>query len=314
MPEIEEEVIGSHTEETLQHEHKEVPMSDVYAAFGIEAPKKEEPEVKAEEEAPAIEHKPEPKMIKVRHNKEEIEVDVSDDKLPEYVQRSLALDKERERKAELESNLDRAAKLAGFKDHAEYVANFDNLERQKQQKERDAHNNLIADLRAQAEDAGLDPDQVQSYLDNHPLVKEAEKAIQEREALRLAQEQEHAAAERTSKWNELYAKYPDLVESSKGFETGDDVPWYNTEMQTRIARGYDPVDAYELANRDKITAQTRKATEQKVIKQQQLGLRSQVETITSPDNEPQVPPALAAAFAAFDLPLSSAKKYLKKVR
>lgn len=312
MPEIEEEVIGSHTEETLESETNDIPMSDVYAAFGIEAPKEEVKEEKAEEEAPAIEQKPEPKTIKVKVDKEEREFDVSEDKLPEYVQKAYALDRERERKAELERNLDRAAKLAGFENHAEFVANFEKLEQQRQQQEQDAHKQLIADLRQQAEEAGLDPDQVQTYLDNHPLVKAAQKTIQEGEKERLAREEQAAKAEARRRWDTLYEKYPDLIESSRAFDEGKAPDWFNAEMQNRIQRGYDPLDAYELANRDKITAQTRRATEQKVIKQQQLGLRSQVETVPSPDNEPQVPPALAAAFAAFDLPVSAAQKYVKK--
>src|SRR5690606_20804922 len=100
---------------------------------------------------------------------------------------------------------------------------------------------------------------------------EAQKAIQEREAERLAREQLTAQAETRRKWDTLYEKYPDLIESSRAFDEGKAPDWFNAEMQNRIQRGYDPLDAYELANRDKITAQTRRATEQKVIKQQQLG-------------------------------------------
>jgi hypothetical protein len=63
---------------------------------------------------------------------------------------------------------------------------------------------------------------------------------------------------------------------------------------------------------DKIQTKTKKATEQRIIKEQHLGLRSKVETTSAPDNEPQVPKALADAFAAFGLPADSARKYINK--
>src|SRR5690606_18280916 len=122
------------------------------------------------------------------------------DKIPEYARKGLNYDKVETRANEYQKALDEVAQLQGFKDHADLIANLPKLREQQQQQEQDAHKQLIADLRQQAEEAGLDPDQVQSYLDNHPLVKEAQKAIQEREAERLAREQLTAQAETRRKW------------------------------------------------------------------------------------------------------------------
>lgn len=309
---VEEEIVGSQSEDSEQHDN-DTNVGDVLAMFGIEDEEDEKSyNDKTPAKADAVEEKKEPRMIKVKHNKEEVEADVSDDKLPELVQRSLALDKERERKTELEKNLDRAAKLAGYKDHAEYVANFDKIEEQQKQQQQDAHNQLLTDLRQQAEEAGLDPDKLEAYLKNHPLVKEGEKALQERETDRTHREQEQQKQAYEAKWQDLYNKYPALAEDSKAWASGGEPTFFTAEMKSRIERGYDPVDAYELAHRDTLQTQTKKLTEQRVIKEQHLGLRSKVETTNDSDKEPQVPEALASAFAAFGLPVESAKKYMKK--
>ena len=144
---IEEEVIGSHTEDDheQQDSRTDIPMEDVYKAFGIDKPGEQQDE-KVKEDAPAIEQKPEPKTIKVKVDKEEREFDVSDDKLPEYVQKAYALDKERERKSELEKSLDRAAKLAGLNTHEELLANLDKMEQANQKAQEDAYARLRDEL------------------------------------------------------------------------------------------------------------------------------------------------------------------------
>jgi hypothetical protein len=309
---IEDEIIGSQSEES-EHHDSDTNVDGVLSLFGIED---EEDEKSYNDKTPAkedvIEDKKEPRTIKVKHNKEEIEADVSDEKLPELVQRSLALDKERERKTELEKNLDRAAKLAGYKDHAEYVADFDKIEAQQKQQQKDAHNQLLTELREQAEDAGLDPDKLEAFLKSHPLVQEGERAIQERDRFEQDRAEQTSKEVTQSKWNDLYTTYPQLAESSKVFNEGGAPDWFTPEMKSRIERGYDPKDAYELAHRDTLQSKSKKMTEQRVIKEQHLGLRSRVETTTDSDKEPSVPNALASAFAAFGLPVDSAKKYMTK--
>ncbi len=300
-------------------EEKQTAVKDAFEAFGIEIEVETEDESeKDEEEAPAIEPKAESKTIKVKHNKEEIEADVSDDKLPELVQRSLALDKERERKAELEKNLDRAAKLAGYKDHTDYVANFDKIEQEQQLRQQQVIDDRIARLRQDAEDAGLDPDQVQEYLDNLPIVKEAAQIKQERDTERMQRQQEESRQVMQQEWGSMYndprvlAVFPDIVEDSKAFDSGEMPKFMTPEMKSRLERGYSPLDALILAHSDKFQGVTKKAAEQRIIKDQMLGKRSQVETNTAPNNEPVVSPALATAFSMFGLNPTAAKKYAKK--
>lgn len=301
---IEDEIIGSQTD-AEDHDDSDDSTDEVLALFGVE--KKTEI---VDDKPPAKEEvKTESKKLTIKYNKEDIEVDDKD--IPSLVEKGMNLDKVRGQKTELEKNLDRAAKLAGYKDHTEYVANFDKIEQEQKQKVEDAYTQLRKDLRAEATENGLDPDKVEAYLDNHPLMKEALQAKTDRDIEREAHKIETEQKAVTEKWNALYAKYPDIVEDSNGFKTGDPVKFYTPEMQARIERGYDPIDAYELSHRDKLTAQTKKKTEQQVIKEQQLGLRSRVETNTQTDNEPQVPADLANAFAAFGLPAESAKKYVK---
>lgn len=264
------------------------------------------------DEPPATEEAPEPRTIKVKHNKQEIEVDVSDDKLPEYVQKSFALDKERERKAELEKILDRAAKLSGFENHADYVANLDRLEQEAKKREDDQFTDLKKQLRQEAEEAGLDADKMEAYLENHPLMKRAQLAVLERQKLELEHKVEQSKQLEKQKWNEMYEAYPELVESSHLFDEGGTPDWYTPEMQERIARGYDPKDAYELAHRATIQERSRKLAEQRAIKEARLGARSQVSGQESADAEPDVPPEVMSAFAMFGLDPKLAKKYVKK--
>ena len=304
--------------EQIASQSEESQASDVQAAleaFGLvedDAPDTPGQEQKDEEAAPAIEQNSEPRIIKVKHNKEEIDADVSDAKLPELVQRSLALDKERERKAELEKNLDRAAKLAGFKDHADYIANLDRLEQEAQQKQQDQFKNMRQQLREEAEDAGLDPDKLEAWLDNHPLLQEANRAIQERQQAEAQRMQQTVQEQWTNKWQTLYESYPELAQTASAFAEGGAPDWYTPEMQARIDRGYDPIDAYELAHKSSIIERNKQMGRQQAIKDQRLGLRAQVETEASADLEPEIPDGLASAFAAFGIPKEAAKKYVKK--
>lgn len=309
---------GSQTVES--QEPQEQAIQDAMSMFGLDTPTEQleasdsQPEQPADEhiETPAIEDEKPSKTIKVKHNKEEIEVDVSDDKLPEYVQRSLALDKERERKSELEKNLDRAAKLAGFENHAEYVANFDRLEQQAKQQKDDMYANMREQLRQEAEDAGLDPSKVEAYYENHPLLQQAKQTLVQQQRMEIESKLAQTEQAKRQQWGELYQQYPELAETSKAFDDGGTPEWFTSEMQSLVNQGYQPLHAYKLAHMEKLTAQTRKQAEQKAIKDQRLGLRSQVETQGSADLEPEVPDSMTAAFAMFGLDPKSARKYVKK--
>jgi hypothetical protein len=91
-----------------------------------------------------------------------------------------------------------------------------------------------------------------------------------------------------------------LVESSKAFDRGETPDFFTPEMQDRVKRGYDPLDAFELAHRDTLAAQTKKSAEQSLIKQVQLGGRGHVnqQTATPPDEGSVTPyqQALAEEF------------------
>jgi hypothetical protein len=291
-----------------QVEQVESSVNDALKAFGLDD-EEQKTEVK---DAPPIEQPKteEKKGITVKFNKEDTFIE--DDKVPELARKGLNYDKVEGRAKELQDNLDRAAKLAGYKDHAEYVADFDKIEAQQKQQQKDAHNQLLTELREQAEDAGLDPDKLEAFLKSHPLVQEGERAIQERERFEQDRAEQTSKEVTQSKWNDLYTTYPQLAESSKVFNEGGSPDWFTPEMKSRIERGYDPKDAYELAHRDTLQSKSKKMTEQRVIKEQHLGLRSRVETTTDSDKEPSVPNALASAFAAFGLPVDSAKKYMTK--
>jgi hypothetical protein len=314
------ETIASHSEDTPQDEHQ-TAVSDAFSAFGLDTPsdqsessESQQDTLKAEEsETPVIENAAPAKTIKVKVDKEEREFDVSEDKLPEYVQKAYALDKVRGKQTELERNLDRAAKLHGFNSSDEYLANLDHLEQQAQQRQQDQFKELRDQLREEAEYAGIDAVKLDAFLDNHPLLQEANRAITESQ--RAAQERNEQLSEQQmkSKWSELYSAHPDLVESSRSFDDGIAPEWFTSEMQSLVNdKGYDPLHAYKLAHMDKLQAQTKKQAEQKAIKDQRLGLRSQVETEAYADSEPEVSPELASAFALFGLNPKSAQKYAKK--
>lgn len=311
MPEIDE--TATHSEEvtkesTIPQVDENQEVSDAFAMFGITPSKETSEESDAPPTEPKADETPK-KGITVKFNKEDTFIE--DEKVPELARKGLNYDKVEARVKESQDALERSAKLLGFKDHAELTANLDKLEQQQQQKEQDTYTQLKQDLREQAEDAGLDPDKVETWLNNHPLMQKAreatlkdeERAVQE--TLTKTQEQNQRA------WQELYKEFPDIVESSQVFNEGNEPDWYNAEMKSRITKGYDPLDAYKLAHMSTIQTQTKKAAEQKAIKDVQLGKRSQVETTQSTDTEPHVPEALTSAFSMFGLNPNSAKKYVK---
>lgn len=119
---------------------------------------------------------------------------------------------------------------------------------------------------------------------------------------------------KNQKWQELYNSYPDLVESSQAFTKGETPDWFNPQMQAMIDRGYDPKDAYVLANGDVLNAQTKKKAEQQAIKNQHLGKRSQVEgdTQESPE-EPTLTPEMMALANEYGVNIKNVQKYQKQL-
>jgi hypothetical protein len=301
---IEEEVIGSQSEES---EESETSYNDALKAFGVE------PEVKTEETeekpTPAIE-KAEPKKLTVKYNKEDVEIE--EDKIPELVEKGMNLDKVRNQKNEYEKALDRVAKQQGYKDHAELIANLDRIELEKEQQQKDQFDQMKQKIIEDLVYNGVDEQTAREYAENNPLVKEARIALQERDRVRQEQQAQSMEQQRLAGWQELYNAFPDIAEDAKKFSEGKRADFYTPEMEAMVNQGYKPIDAYKLAHMNRLQTQTKKATEQRIIKEQHLGLRSKVETTSAPDNEPQVPKALADAFAAFGLPVESAKKYVKK--
>jgi hypothetical protein len=263
------EEIASQSEESQEMSEESLAVLE---SFGLAA---REPEEETEAEPPAIEEKPESKKRVVKFNKEDREIDETE--VDGLLQKGLALDKERERKTEYEKALDRVAKQQGYKDHTELIANLDKMEQQAQQQKEDEYSSLESQLIQDFEDAGGDPDRLKSWLDNNPLLNKAKADMEQAKARESQETLTKKQVEYEQKWQSLYTSYPDLVESSQSFTKGEKPEWFNPQMQAMIERGYDPKDAYELANRDLLTAQTKKKAEQQAIKNQQLGRRSQVE-------------------------------------
>lgn len=311
------------SDQTASHsgETQEQAVQTAFEVFGLNTPDTNQTQPEGHQDvqtdqlgddndAPAREQQETPqRTIKVKHNKQEVEVDVSDDKLPEYVQKALALDKERERKSEYERSLDRVAKLQGFESHADLVANLDRLEQEAKQREEDRFKELRQQLRDEAEYNGLDPQKLDEWLDNNPLMIQARQAIEEREIAERERAKQTSHERWAAKWQELYTAYPEL--SNDTIAEGAMPEWYTPDMQARIERGYDPLDAYKLAHHSHLQAQAKRQAEQKAIKDQRLGLRAQVETTAAADLEPEVPEHLSSAFSLFGLDPKAAKKYVK---
>lgn len=299
---MEDEQITSHSEDV-----QEDAVQSALAMFDILPDEPEETEeTETEEEPPAI---VEPSNVrKVKFNKGEVEV--KEDEIDELLQKGLALSKERERKEHYESALTRAAKLAGYDDVNQYLAELDVIEQKAIQNRSNEIDALKQQMLQEYADAGYDPAKLEEFIDNHPLFVNA-KAINEREQAALeAQKAQQAEEAKLKGWQDLFAKYPALAESMS--EDGK-AEWFTPELEAKVARGYDPIDAYELVNRNTITAEERRLAEQNVLKQQRLNKRSAIATDTVPaDNEPAVPKEISDAFALFGLDPKAAKKYIKK--
>ncbi|MBA9088636.1 hypothetical protein FHR92_005154 [Fontibacillus solani] len=308
---------ASHSEDindAASHSSEEQKVRSYYEAFELEYPEQEEQEKTDSEEDevdPAIdseiEKEQELKGVTVKHNGQD--VTVPDDQIDEHLQKGLNYDKVKGQAKQYESALDRIAKQQGYKDHADLIANLDAIERKRTQEQQDQFDHLRKQLRDDAEASGIDPNILDQYLDNHPLLKQAREVVERSEQEQQFRQQEQSEQQLRQGWEDLFRKYPQLsekVDASTGIAS-----WMTPEMQARIQRGYDPIDAYELVHRDTILADERKRAEQAVIKNQRLNKRSQVEKGGSAELEPSVPEELTSAFSLFGIDQKKAQKYAK---
>ena len=290
-------------------------LSNVFETFGLTPPeleKKTHPEEQSEvAETPPIESsEPEKKGMKVKFLHEEVFVE--EERYPELLRKGLNHDRIEGKISEYQKALDEVAKLQGFKDHNDLMQNLEKLKEDAKKREEDQFRQLREDLRQQAEDAGLDPEKVEQFIENHPLMKEARRIKAENEERAKIEQQLRQQQEIERQWTELYQAFPELIEDAKAWTRGETPSFYTPEMQALVERGYHPLHAYKLAHMDKLTTQAKELARQAAIKEQMLNKRSQVETDTGGDMEPEAPEELKEAFALFGLDPKLAKKYAKR--
>lgn len=316
---------ASHSEEVEdqqdQGENEQQSIRDYYAAFGIEYDAEDsndqdddqDSDDAADDNDPAIDQKAAQqtgKGLKVKYNGQETLV--ADDQLQGYVEKGLNYDKVKGQKQQYEGALDRLARQQGYKDHAELLANLDKIEQQQVQRQKDQFDVLKQKLRQEAEDAALDPDALEQYLDNHPILQQARSVIAQSEQQQAQRQQETVQQQAVQGWEALFAKYPDLAAQVN--TDGSGATWLTPDMQAKLQRGYDPIDAYELVHRDSLTTVTRKQAEQAVLKQQRLNKRGQSLGAAGAPLETEVPQELQDAFKMFGLDPKDAAKYSKNFK
>lgn len=309
---------ATHSEEIIpanpQADEQQDAIKAAYASFGLDFSEESE-----DDESPAnadpLEADPtqdskadqEPKGITVKYNGQD--VFIPEEEVATHARKGLNYDKIEGRVKQYESALDRLARQHGFKDHANLLSNLDALEQKQLQQQRDQFDVLKKQLRDDAEASGIDPNILDQYLDSHPLLKQAREVVSRSEQEQQLRQQEQSQQQLMQGWETLFRKYPQLADQVDA-ETGT-AAWLTPEMQSRLQRGYDPVDAYELVHRDNLLADERKRAEQTVIKNQRLNKRAQVEKGGGADLEPSAPEELTSAFAMFGLDPKKANKYAK---
>jgi hypothetical protein len=323
MPEETQEVTNhSDTEPVIEQD----PESEsLYAEFGLnkqQQPQKEiefptmedpmdAPTIEQTEEEPAAETR---RTLKLKYNGEEKDVD--EEEARTLAQKGMNYDKVQSKLQEQQNALDELAQLQGYKDHAELLAKLPELKEQRKQQKESEYDTLRQSLRDEALEAGLDPDKLEQYLDNHPIMQESKRILASQQ-LNTAKSFE---SEILSKWDEMYKLLPEESDKPKlsfkdgilHFDSAERPAWYTADIQAKIERGYDPVDAYKLANEGKTQAQVKKQTEQRIIKEQQLGARSQVQGSGSPDvDQNDLSPAQMALAEEYGISLDAVRKQQK---
>lgn len=303
------ETIANQSEESQEIE-RDVETEALYDSFGMSP----QPQAKKDVEFPTMDEPTEPltmedeeepqeetnqtdkRTLKLKFNGEDKEVD--EEEARTLAQKGMNYDKVQSKLTEQQKAMDELAQLQGYKDHAELLAKLPELRAQKEQKEQNAHKAMMQELRDEAENAGLDPDQVENYLNNHPVMQEAQRAIAEREASKAERDSQSHQQAIKSQWDEVFSTFTDIEKRDIQFNgtqvvfVGEGVPdWLTPDMISKLESGYKPLDAYKLAHMDKITAQSKKSSQQQLIKQQQLGMRGHVneQTATPPDEGSLLP-------------------------
>jgi len=306
------EEIGNQTEESPEIE-RDAETEALFDSFGLPSktekkdvqfpdmkePTDEEDPLTMEEDEETV--TVETKGIKVKYNGEDKIVDESE--APGLIQKGMNYDKVQQKLNEQQNSLDRAAKLLGYKDHAELSVNLDKIEQKQIQDQKDQFQQLKQQIFDELVDAGTSEDIARAYVDNNPLVQQANKAITEREQADAERSNQKSQQDNIDKWQSMYkdprvlAAFPNIVNDSEAFSNQGVPEFFTPEMQARINKGYDPLDAMLLSHSDKFQGQTKKTMEQKVIKQQQLGMRAGVDTstATAPDEAALLPVQIALA-------------------
>lgn len=142
--------------------------------------------------------------------------------------------------------LDKIARLNGFRDRHEYKKWVDEQEHRER-------------IEREALKLGIDPDAYMQHFE--PVAKEVEE-LKKKLATYEEKLTEKEMQERNQQlWGELYEAYPHLLEDAKAWEKGETPSFYTEKMQKYLEKGYDPIDAYELAHKDTLF----KAKEQEVL-------------------------------------------------
>ncbi|MFC8561405.1 hypothetical protein [Peribacillus frigoritolerans] len=170
-----------------------------------------EPSIQQEQapvnEAPATTQEAQ-QAFKVKYNKEEIEVPY--EQAPDYIQKGMNYDKVQQRADEYQQNLDRVARLSGYKDHNELLGAMEELEREQE--------------RQKYEQAGINPDKFNELVSELPEIQE----------FRKMQQQQKENQKLQSEANELFAEFPDLAP--------EQIP--QEAWQLKENRGLSLLDAY----------------------------------------------------------------------
>lgn len=292
MPEIDDN--GTHTEEVIEEKVEIQTAEDVLKMFNIEPTVKEEVKPEVKEEAPLIEQ---PKGMTVKHLKEEKFVDEKD--YPEYLRKGLDRDRLEAKNTALTQQMDEMAQLQGYKSHVELIADIPNIKKQKEQSQQTALDTQRENLIVELERNGVEREEAEKFIDNHPLFQEGKKAIE-------AQKETNKNNGVANQLKDLFDAYPDLEKPVAGTPT----PWYTPEMHDMTERGYTYKDAYTLLNLNTLQTKSAESARQQAIKDIKLGKRSDVEKAPAPDFEDAVPDDVANAFAAFGFGKDTAKKQL----
>jgi len=309
---------ATHSEEVQDMQEQPAnPQADemraAYAAFNLDYKAKEpvdegptQGQEEQDEQEEPVEGQEQP-GITVKYNGQD--VFIPQDDIAAHARKGLNYEKVEGRAKQYEVALDRVARQQGFKDHTDLINNLDQIEQQRAQQEQNDFEKLRQALRDDAEYAGIDVGKLDEYLDNHPLLKQAQETVQRSQQEQELRKQDEQRQQQEAGWKALFEKYPSLVEQVDQ-ETGR-ATWISPEMEAKLQRGYDPIDAYELVHRPSILADERKKAEQAVIKAQRLNKRAQVETGGQVDLDPQAPQELTSAFSLFGIDPKRAQKYAK---